>query len=95
MADHKLDYKSAALRLGISPGTTYNWERGTSRPSVPGVRRLAGPMGVVVGELLVKAGRIPQAIPAPSRLDMAGWLGVCPDRLEAFLAAESNRAWAS
>lgn len=94
MADRGLDYKSAALRLGISPGTTYNWERGTSRPSVPGVHRLAGPMGVVVGELLVKAGRIPQAIPFPSRLVIAGWLGVCPDRLDGFLAAEYTRAWA-
>lgn len=35
-----------AMRLGVTPGTIYNWERGTNEPKATQFRALAEALGV-------------------------------------------------
>ena len=44
-----------AYRLGVSPSTIYNWERGRNEPRVSQMRELAGVLGVKMDEIELPA----------------------------------------
>lgn len=46
-----LDQKAAAIRLGVTPETLGNWERGTTFPTVPQITALEKLYGVSYADI--------------------------------------------
>ena len=50
---------SLAIKLGVTPSTVYNWERGTAEPRARQLGQLADALGVTADEVL-------KALPEPT-----------------------------
>ncbi len=54
-----------AYRLGVTPVTIYNWERGRTEPRVSQFRQLARLFGVGMDEIVLEGEELRDEIPAP------------------------------